>query len=521
MNQNKLNFESESLVVDYISFNIQGIIDKEHINKIAFYLYKSFGFNSTFTKDDMTEIIISNDQNEYQVCFRQFYYEPKIKSFWVGTKVNFSGRNAQRFYNQIKISQFNWQIFYPTKVTLSRIDLYYLRKTKINDPNQLVEDFMEKSRQRVITKNKHRKANWNFESSGLVLRIGRRTSSKYYRVYQNDQGLKFELELKNPLLKSFQELLIDNRMPEFEHELSKQFYSQSFGSLNLNSSYTDWLLHWYRKFYNTQKINGFTTTYLKNESSILFHNKHLIFNYLRILSYIKNHATILESFKIPNDEQIFHVVNFRLIDFISYIKLNQKNHRQRIQIIEIFKKFEYLHNFKLQAFRSTLDESLILNGNYDNSNYTEFTSVVMIPFIKIKKIKNVWNVNLLVANQFYEYKFPFQFDDYFLHWNTTYQFEVKTQIIKLITQTTIKKKLDVEEFFKPFNKLSNAKKTKIKTIFIEAIEQEIKNKSIQSKFHIVQKDNSVKYINQLRPINLTKSKYIYFYESIDFRELNF
>jgi hypothetical protein len=67
---------------------------------------------------------------------------------------------------------------------------------------------------------------------------------------------------------------------------------------------------------------------------------------------------------------------------------------------------------------------------------------------------------------------------------------VGTQILQLLAQTTIKK------------------------IFIEGIEQQIQNRYIQSKFHIVQKDNSVKYISQLRPINLTKSKYIYIYISM-------
>ena len=53
----------------------------------------------------------------------------------------------------------------------------------------------------------------------------------------------------------------------------------------------------------------------------------------------------------------------------------------------------------------------------------------------------------------------------------------------------------------------------------KGIQQEIQNKSRQSKFNMVQKDNSVKYINQLRPINITKSKYIYFYKNADSKYL--
>ncbi len=54
---------------------------------------------------------------------------------------------------------------------------------------------------------------------------------------------------------------------------------------------------------------------------------------------------------------------------------------------------------------------------------------------------------------------------------------------------------------------------------IESIQQEIQNKFLQPKFHIVQKDNSVKYLNQIKPIDVTKAKFIYFYENINIRDL--
>ena len=71
---------------------------------------------------------------------------------------------------------------------------------------------------------------------------------------------------------------------------------------------------------------------------------------------------------------------------------------------------------------------------------------------------------MLIAHQFYEYNFPFQFNEYFLYWEKTYHFEVKTQVIQLLVQTTIKKKLDVQQFMEPFDKLSNARKTTKKYI---------------------------------------------------------
>lgn len=53
MKQNKLNFESEGLTVDYVSFNIQGSLQKDYLRKIAFYLFESFGFNSTFKRKQL------------------------------------------------------------------------------------------------------------------------------------------------------------------------------------------------------------------------------------------------------------------------------------------------------------------------------------------------------------------------------------------------------------------------------------------------------------------------------------
>ena len=99
------------------------------------------------------------------------------------------------------------------------MDVCYFRGTKLNDQNELVEDFMEKCCQRVKAKDKRRKAEWDLESAGLVLRIGHRGSSKFYRVYEND------LELKKELAKSFQKLLMNNDLQQLENDLSKLFYS--------------------------------------------------------------------------------------------------------------------------------------------------------------------------------------------------------------------------------------------------------------------------------------------------------
>ena len=52
-------------------------------------------------------------------------------------------------------------------------------------------------------------------------------------------GLQFELELKNELVKSFQEFLFANQIEEFEDRLSQHFLKQSVKYLVLNFCYTD------------------------------------------------------------------------------------------------------------------------------------------------------------------------------------------------------------------------------------------------------------------------------------------
>ena len=104
MKQNRFNFESQNLVVDYISFNIQGLVDKEQVEIIAKYFFQILGFNSTFAKGSTgkEEDLFLNFQNQHQVSFRYYLYASEYTTYWSGTKVNLSGKNATQFYSIIK-----------------------------------------------------------------------------------------------------------------------------------------------------------------------------------------------------------------------------------------------------------------------------------------------------------------------------------------------------------------------------------------------------------------------------------
>jgi DNA relaxase NicK len=189
-------------------------------------LFEKFNFNSTFAKgqNETPKSWFYLPVNQHQVSFRQLEYDPSSKSFWEGTTIHFSGINAAQFYKIIQAQKFDWNILKSKNASLGRIDLHYFRKSKITDQSDQLELFMEKCCQRIRDKSKRRKVKWGLESNGLVLRIGNRSSSNYYRVYQKQNGLQFELELKNQLVKSFQKILFDNSIEEFEDSLSKHFY---------------------------------------------------------------------------------------------------------------------------------------------------------------------------------------------------------------------------------------------------------------------------------------------------------
>ena len=78
MSKNKLSFESEKLVVDYISFNIPGSDNTEYIAK---YLFEKFNVNSTFAKgqNGTTDDWFYLPVNQHQVSFRQLEYDPSLK----------------------------------------------------------------------------------------------------------------------------------------------------------------------------------------------------------------------------------------------------------------------------------------------------------------------------------------------------------------------------------------------------------------------------------------------------------
>ena len=99
MNQNKLTFDTENLVVHWLEISIEEFYDLEEIQALANYFDKKLEFNSTFRESAKrsSQSLISHPANKFNVLFVRTYLK-----YWSGTKLIFSGENGTHFY---KLSQ--------------------------------------------------------------------------------------------------------------------------------------------------------------------------------------------------------------------------------------------------------------------------------------------------------------------------------------------------------------------------------------------------------------------------------
>ena len=181
---------------------------------------------------------------------------------------------------------------------------------------------MQSSCNKTLNKSKRRKALFGREETGYVTRIGSRTSSNYYRIYQTEQGVKFELELKNPLVKSFQSFLFSNQTEIFERKLILHFYKLSINQTELNSCYTDWLVAWIREISKNPGHNNLETSYLKTKRLFSFAERKLIYNLFRFLSFLQSYEGKRKPILINGDA--YSTIFFPLGDLVDHLYMDKK-----------------------------------------------------------------------------------------------------------------------------------------------------------------------------------------------------
>lgn len=205
-NKPNLDFLSENLEVDWISFNLEGLTGEANLKRIVDDL--SSHFTPLVVMGDKLRIGYSGLRNKYHVSLREC-----TKKNWVGTQVIFSGKNASYFYQLIQTPKLDWDIFKFSQCNLSlgRIDLCFSRTNTSNETSRSFDGFLVDSRRQIQNHTTTRYLKLENFADGKMLKVNRRNNSLHYRVYQKNESVRFELELKHRQTKLVQDYLFHNQ----------------------------------------------------------------------------------------------------------------------------------------------------------------------------------------------------------------------------------------------------------------------------------------------------------------------
>lgn len=146
--------------------------------------------------DDVPSIGFNGFKKKYKVSIRQY---TGSKGYWVGTRIIFSGKNAAYFYKLIQTQRFNWDLlkFDQQTLSLGRIDLCFSLPNELSHTSKSFDNFLVDSRSHIQDHTNTKYIKLQDFPKGKMLKVNRRNNSRHYRVYQKDETVRFELELKH------------------------------------------------------------------------------------------------------------------------------------------------------------------------------------------------------------------------------------------------------------------------------------------------------------------------------------
>jgi len=499
MNQNKLTFKDENLTVDWIGFNIQGLLNKKQVEIIANYLSQNFGFNSTFAlgPDGKQETLFWNSKNKYQVYFRAYKYSD---IYWDGIKIDFPGQSGRQFYNLIAANRVNWEIFNHEKsLRLARLDLCYTCKKIDNNLN--IESFFKQCHQKVVENKAIKNVSLQNNHIGWILKIGKRGSPNYYRVYEKNTQIRFELEQRGSKIKLAQKLIIEQQIQNFEQIMTETFLKYSKKVLAIDENYTDWLIDYFRRERQNQTEKSLVTAYFSTVSSNLNHidKKKIFFRFLQFIAFSQIQTATTEFFC----KQPYSIIQFRVTDFMDFIQINNKNQYQREQLIQFFEKIQTMKPFV----------KVFINDS--------FQSFTIFPFVKTRKEfgeYGPWIIEVALLQELYFYSYRFFFPTYFITYQLDFELQIKLQFIQSYSTKKLKKAFYLEQILDQYKQANNQKKAQIKQhiqhTFHKALEHQMIQDNCQIKFKNKKRKTQYIQLRNITPLLIGQSEIIYFYERV-------
>ena len=336
-----ITLDSENLQLDWISFNLEGLIDPKII---AGRLLKYF--TPHVLMDDMPSIGYHGFKKKYKVSIHQY---TGSKGYWIGTRIIFSGKNASYFYKLLKTGKFDWSLFKFEGHTLSlgRIDICFSRPNDWSHTSKLFDTFLVDSRSQIQDHTTTRYMKLHDFPDGKMLKINRRNNSLHYRVYQKHERVRFELELKHRQTKLVQDYLFQNQLAVFEDHLVRQYFKYSGKVLRLDYVYTDWIVDFQRRLQGSLNHRSLVTSYLESQ---LIEEEKGFFHLLQFLSFVKslklNPFKDCEKYRLK--EQFYYGLKFPLSQFVKFTGMHLSNNSEREKLILYFYKLQpMLVHFKI------------------------------------------------------------------------------------------------------------------------------------------------------------------------------
>lgn len=334
-----------------IPVNLEGLVDPRIIaGRLSKY------FTPHILIDGVPEIAFHGFRKKYKVYIQQ---STGSKGYWIGTKIIFSGKNASYFYKLLKPRNFDWSLlkFEEHTLSLGRIDLCFSRTNDWSHTNKSFDAFLLDSRSQIQYRTNTKYIKLQDFPDGKMLKVNRRNNSRHYRVYQKDETVRFELELKHRQTKLVQDYLFENQFDVFEHQLVIQYFQYSNQVLRSDYSYTDWILDFQRRYQANTTFRPLVTSYLENQVIKNQEEEERLFHLLQFLSFVK--SLKLNPFKDCQKHKILKKIKImnackRLIETIF-----EKT------VLDIIQKFIFLEVFFIGGLKVVFFIKLLKNIAYN------------------------------------------------------------------------------------------------------------------------------------------------------------
>jgi hypothetical protein len=484
-----LTFDDEGLIVDWLAFKIESL-DCFQEKRLVHYLFAA-GFNCYSRSKNSTyspKVALEAHPNN---CFEVVFL--KDIPYWNGIILQFSGIHGSEFYQWLKRQEtIEWGLF--QNLRLSRFDLHYTDQTNMTEEE--VELFFQECQQNPNIQN----SNINIVSSknkrGHILRMGRRTSDRFSRIYTRNHTLRFEHEMKGRFIDQYSNIFLDRCWEKFE-DLMSQHFLQYFGKyLPIDSVYLDWLVLRLRSIRPEPVPNLiFKMDYIHKIDNI--EDQRKVVQFLKFLIYAKDLYYVTENLGTTR----YRCINFRVQDFLKFQDPTcQKGIKHKIQNMKkFFEQFET--DFFLSMFR-----------------HQRFQKMISIPKIEFWREGNrYWVAQIWIVDELFYYNYPFAFPDLFDPNISKTKFAVQFEVIRVFSNVGLEKRFQIQQFLNTYpSALSNQQIRQMKEFFIEAVEVLEKHNLIQPRFKIIRM-GSLQSVEKLTLENIVEGFVLY--EQLNFLEV--